>query len=113
MDHEILLQLIISLTTIAGILIPILIKGRKRDESIKTIDRKLTTNHGKEAREYLEMIAVVHDDVQYLKADVRDVRAEQRDAKEEHAALRKELTDHTASDSENFGSIMEELKGKH
>jgi peptidoglycan hydrolase CwlO-like protein len=111
MDHDIIIQVIISITTILGVLIPLMVKGRKRDENIKTIDRKLTTNHGKEAREYLELIADVHDDVQDLKASVRDVKAEQRDAKEEHAALCKELTDHTASDSTNFAAIMEELKG--
>lgn len=73
-------------TAVAAVAVALLNRSK-----LKEVDRKLTTNHGKDAFEYLEMVAVLVSDVAELKKGQVDMQ---------HSLL-----EHTVQDAENFSEI--------
>lgn len=78
---------LVALITAAAAVVVAFLNRKKLNE----VDRKLTTNHGKDAYEYLEMVAEVKDEMADLKLG--------------QAELKEALLEHTAQDSQNFEDL--------
>lgn len=85
--------LVALITAVAAVIVAFL-NRRKLNE----VDRKLSTNHGKDAYEYLEMVAEVKD-------VVADIKLGQADLKEA-------FIEHTGQDATNFKELKDLIATK-
>lgn len=77
----------------------------KSKDAAENVDRKTTTNHGKEPWEYLEMVQDVRTDILDLKKDMLHMREYTIMTARSQEDLHIALIEHTAQDSENFEAL--------
>lgn len=91
-----------ALVTQLGALALLFAQNRRQEAAVTTLTEKVQTNHGKEPREYLEMIADVREVVEHIAQGQRAVSLEQN-------ALARLVAEHTLQDDRNFSALRDEI----
>jgi hypothetical protein len=76
-------------------------------------NRAIETNHGKQPREYLELIGEVHDTLKTLQTQQMTAALQRKSIEASVDTLVEVFKEHTQSDAENFAVVeaaLEELK---
>ena len=103
---EIVAALITAAATCFVAAVPLYLTLRKTHKSVQTVHQEITTNHGKRAGEYIEMIPHVLAE----QARVRyELKADEAHHDERFDTIERVLDDHRADDDDHFDQIQKTL----